>query len=93
VDVDERSRTLLAAVEALYSRLQSNALTSADLIDPDTLKAPEHNAYLSRVFKDQALFDARFGTFKEHTTSSGCSARDETCWTWGRTGATARCPC
>jgi len=65
VDVDERSRTLLAAVEALYSRLQSNALTSADLIDPDTLKAPEHNAYLSRVFKDQALFDARFGTFKE----------------------------
>jgi len=49
----------------LYSRLQSDALTSADLIDIDTLTAPEHNAYLSRVFKDKALFDARFGTFKE----------------------------
>jgi FkbM family methyltransferase len=64
VDVDDRSRTLLAAVEALYSRLQSNALTSADLIDLDTLTPPVYNSYLTRIFKDQALFDQQFQTFK-----------------------------
>lgn len=65
MDVDERSRALLAAVEALYSRLQSNALTSADLVDLDTLTPPDHNSYLTRIFKQRALFDEHFSTFKQ----------------------------
>ena len=65
MDVDARRRALLAAVEALYSRLQSNTLTDADLIDLDRLTPPVHNAYLTRVFKDPAAFEQRFQTFKQ----------------------------
>jgi FkbM family methyltransferase len=49
----------------LYSRLQSGALVETDLIDLETLKPPEHNTYLTRVFNDPALFEQQFGKFKE----------------------------
>jgi len=75
---EERSQALLAAVEALYARLQSHTLTSADLIDLNGLELPNQNAYLSRVFADKALFDARFGTFKEPYDLFRVFGEDET---------------
>lgn len=78
MDVDERSRTLLAAVESLYSRLQSGALVETDLIDLDTLTPPGYNTYLTRVFNDQALFDSRFAKFKEPYDLFRVFGEDET---------------
>jgi FkbM family methyltransferase len=63
--VEERYQSLLAAVEGLFTRLQNKALTSADIVDLNTLELPTHEQSLSRMFADRAAFDARFGTFKE----------------------------
>jgi len=62
---EERSQSLLAAVAALYTRLQDRTLTDADIVDPATLVEPNHDAFLTQLLNDRAVFDKRFGTFKE----------------------------
>jgi FkbM family methyltransferase len=62
---EARSRSLQAAIEALYQRLQNGALTSADIVPLEALDVPTHEKFLARVFADSAVFDARFGTFKQ----------------------------
>ena len=65
MDPQSRYESLLTAVEGLYTRLQNDALTSADVVDLSTVQAPNVNTFVSRLFDDQALFDSHFGAFKE----------------------------
>jgi FkbM family methyltransferase len=64
-DPDARSRSLLAAVEGLYTRLQEGALAATDVVALQTLDVPTHEKFLSRVFADPDLFETHFGKFKE----------------------------
>ena len=76
------------------ARLQDGTLTDADIVDPKALSEPNHDAFLTRLFSDRALFDQRFGTFKEpYDLFRVFGEGIETGSTWARTGATACCRC
>ena len=61
---DERYESLLAALQALYTRLQEGALVPDDVIALEAVSHPDKSAFLKRLFADRELFGTHFSEFK-----------------------------